>query len=178
MLVYCFIVSALIVLVSTLHLKWWDSTWAMILSSVLLGSLVTLMVQAWGAHQCAEGKPPGYIAFLGGTLAGAVPWCHSLSMAIRCWLAFSIAMMFVTLVGLLVSSYHSGGITGNPKLANGRFWHTTLSGQYPRGSMVGQHEQALMRCMRERIHQLTKGNQEEAKDAEDESEKDDSTQTP
>lgn len=155
MLFYCFMVSGLIVLISTTHLRWWKGRGAILTSSVLLGSLVTLMVLEWGGHECAEGKPPEYLAFVGGGLAGAVPWCRSFSMNIRRMLAFCIAMLFVTMVGLLVSSYHSVGITGNAKLANGRYWHTTLTGQYPRGSQVGQYEQALMRGLRERVHMLT-----------------------
>jgi len=113
------------------------------------------MVQKWGGHECAEGKPPEYLAFVGGGLAGAVPWCRSFSMNIRRMLAFSIAMLFVTMVGLLVTSYHSVDITGSAKLANGRFWHTALTGQYPRGAEVGQYEQALMRGLWERVHMLT-----------------------
>ena len=157
MLLYSFIVSALIVLLGMTHLKWWENRKAILIASLVVGSLVTIMIQAWGAHESGQGKPPTYLAFVGGILAGAVPWCQSFSIRIRRVLAFSIALLFVTLVGLLVSSYHSVGITGNPKLANGRYWHTALSGQYPRGSDVGQYEQALMRCLRERVYKETIG---------------------
>ena len=90
-------------------------------------------------------------------------------------LAFCIAMLFVTLVGLLVSSYHSVEVTGNPELANGRYWHTSLTGMYPRGAFAVQHDLALMVCLRERIYELTQSKEgepdeeqpDEAPDADD-----------
>lgn len=153
MLYLCFLVSALIVAAATTHLHWCRGRGAIVLSSLLLGTMVTVAVLIWGAHHCEEGRPPAYLPFVGGLMAGAVPWCRSFSIAIRRVLAFCISMLFITLVGLLVSSYHSQEITGNAEMANGRYWHTALTGMYPRGTHPGWRESALLDCLLERMEQ-------------------------
>jgi hypothetical protein len=50
--------------------------------------------------------------------------------------------------GHLTSSYHLDTVTGNPNYTSGRFWHTPLSGQYPRDrGKMKQYQQAQVAKM-------------------------------
>ena len=106
----------------------WTKAFASMFAFLVAADAFTLV----GSHLCNEGFPPLYLPFLFGIMAASLPWVPG-----RWRWAIPPALLVVILAGVytsdaLADSYHSPTVTGNPKSASGRFWHTPLTGQYPR----------------------------------------------
>lgn len=82
------------------------------------------------SHACDRGLPPAWLAYLfGGTLAalGAV----SPGRRAPAVLAVLIAIEGLWLRHRLMARYHEPGVIGVRQRADGRFWHSFLTGIYP-----------------------------------------------
>jgi hypothetical protein len=112
---------------------WWKrNLWTKAMVSVIAFVAVAYAFQFAGMHKCFEGRPPALLEYFVGAIAAALPW------ALGQWrLAVPVAFAIVFLTGTftaraLADSYHGPGVTGNPAFSSGRFWHTPVSGQFPR----------------------------------------------
>ena len=114
-------------------LLWWKNHWWVKAAiSVVLFIGAAYAFQFAGMHMCFEGSPPAVLEVLFGGLAASLPWL----LGRWKWpvpVAF-IAVFFTGtfLAGFLASSYHGEDVSGNPDFSSGQFWHTPISGQYPR----------------------------------------------
>jgi hypothetical protein len=114
-------------------LLWWKQNfWTKAFVSMVAFCVAAYTFLCAGSHLCNEGLPPLYLLFLFGIMAASLPWVLG-----RWRLTIPPALVAVILAGVytadvLADSYHSPTVTGNPKSSSGRFWHTPLTGQYPR----------------------------------------------
>ena len=102
------------------------------LSSFMLFVFSIPAVAFFGLHMCVEGNPPPFVIYATATLSASVPW---IIPAHPWWIRGLIAIILscgILTASYLTSSNHSESITGNPNYASQRFWHTFLTGQYPR----------------------------------------------
>ena len=89
-------------------------------------------MQGAGAHKCDEGTPPTLFLLLVVVPVAIIPWINWLNPWVMRGL-ISIAITFGLIwAGDLAHSYHGETITGNPAYSSGTFWHTPITGQYPR----------------------------------------------
>ena len=72
-----------------------------------------------------------------GAAAAIIPWIKSISVPYRRGIAGLTVFFGMVIAMLLTSSYHGKEVTGNPEYSNGRFWHTPITGQYPRSIQSG-----------------------------------------
>jgi len=124
--------SAVVVGVSVLPIWRWDTPWARFGSALLLFFGVALFSGMTGVHMCNEGGTPPFVMFAGGALASAVPFLFSgrrWRIAICAWMVCATTML---IAAHLTDIYHESEYTGNPAYSAGRFWHTPITGLYPR----------------------------------------------
>ena len=124
--------TVIILLAATSHIRRSSGAKGRAISSILLLPLTALAVSISGEHKCDEGSVPPFVALATAVLAAGVPWV----LRSRPWMMRGAAALVVLCGGIvesgLANSYHRDAITGNPSFASGRFWHTALTGQYPR----------------------------------------------
>lgn len=111
--------------------------WIKAIISVIMFIVAVFAFEAAGQHKCNEGNPPASLAYIMGMLAASLPWV----LARWVWIV-PIAFAMVVYAGThtadaLADSYHGEAVTGNPVFSSGRFWHTWISGQYPRDAKSG-----------------------------------------
>ena len=125
-------VCGVVLLISTTHLSP-DTKWGgRLISSVLIALLSFPLVAIVGFHHCDEGSPPPLIVLTPAILCAIFPWMRFLNVwIVRCLIAVVLSSGLLT-ASFLTSSYHLPDITGNPEYASERFWHTWITGQYPR----------------------------------------------
>ncbi len=144
-------IIAVVLLVTTTHLRKTSDRKDRAMSSIALFFITWILVGVSGMHMCQEGRSPSYLAFVFAFLASSMPWQRGLHpWTIRAL----IAVVFgsgISSSSYLASSYHQKEITGNPDYASARFWHTALTGQYPR-------DKAKMERKRMRDFPLTEKN--------------------
>ena len=122
-----------IVGVAITGLLWWRRDWwikAVVSLVIFVG--VAYPFQFAGMHKCYEGRPPNVLEYAFGIIAALLPWCFGN------W-KWPVPVGFVAVLFLgtftarsLAHSYHCTNVTGNPGFSSGRFWHSPISGQYPR----------------------------------------------
>lgn len=125
-------INGVILLLVTTHLRKTSQWRERAASSFAIFVFTTVVVGFSGMHMCDDGKLPSFVMFATGVVAGIFPWLYSAHP----WLIRGLIFLTIT-IGLvssriLITSYHSDSITGNPKYSSGRFWHTSFTGQYPR----------------------------------------------
>jgi len=124
--------NGIILLAATVHIRRSAGPKSRTLSSLLLLALTAMAVFILSQHACEEGTAPPFVVFGTAVIAAGCPWL----LPRRPW-AMRGAIAVVVSCGIVVAqdltnSYHRNSITGNPDYASGRFWHTSLTGQYPR----------------------------------------------
>jgi hypothetical protein len=124
--------TSFILVVATSHIQRSSGLMALTVSSVTLFTLTAFTMFMCGSHKCDEGGTPLSVIVTTGVLAASLPWV----LRGHPWLLRGIvaAAIFVgaNVASKLTHSYHRDDITGNPRHASGRFWHTPLTGKYPR----------------------------------------------
>lgn len=144
------IVSLVIVIIAMTHLQRWKGITSLSISSLIIFMLMFLMATAYGNHKCDQGSAPEYIAILSGAMGMIVPWIRKVSVWRRRCIVAAVSFVWISIGMFLTSSYHGEKITGNPKYSNGRFWHTALTGQYPRSVEPGGFQRMkIERMMKE-----------------------------
>jgi hypothetical protein len=103
-----------------------------IIISIVLFIVATIHFQLSGSHKCDEGSPPEFLSFIAGVVTATIPWLFTRWKWTRRIVIVVMLIACGAVSSILAHSYHGQYITGNPEFSSGRFWHTALSGQYPR----------------------------------------------
>lgn len=123
---------AVVILLSTTHLRKKSRKLGKAISSGLLLFLIPLHIYSMSGHLCDEGNAPIFIQFGFAAIGAALPWV----LPSYPWIT-RLAIVPILLVGggvasYLTATYHRDDITGNRSYSSGWFWHTPFTGQYPR----------------------------------------------
>ena len=155
--------SSVILAVATSHIRRSSGLMALAASSVTLFTLTAFTMFMYGSHKCDEGGTPLCVVVVAGFLTAALPW----GLRDHPWLlrVLVAAVIFVgaTVASKLAHSYHRDDITGNPRYASGRFWHTPLTGQYPRDeayTFKARHEREHQQKIKNTINSEQGGGEE------------------
>jgi hypothetical protein len=159
MLLYTLPFAAGIVAVSMSHLSWRKSALARVISSLLLFPLTWVMVYSFGNHLCDQGGAPAYISVTVAAFVTATPWLPSLSFWFQRLAAGTLILLGMFTTSMLASSYHGDDVTANPAYSDGHFWHTSISGQYPRSIPIGGLQALEQQRLNELLERLEKANQ-------------------
>ena len=118
--------------ISTVHIRQDSGTVARIFCTLMLLLLAAFTIFICGSHKCDEGDAPASIMLATAALTACLPWM----LRLHPWLMRAAVAVVIyagaTIASDLTHSYHRDDMTGNPRYASGRFWHTPLTGQYPR----------------------------------------------
>ena len=120
-----------------------SSKWPLRLLSLLFTLFLIGCVFATTDHMCDEGDAPLFLMLASSLSASIFP----LLFATRPWLCYGsvafIAFSSFCASAYLTASYHRDDVTGNPRYASGRFWHTPFTGQMPRAANQTSGEQGV-----------------------------------
>jgi len=131
-LAFLVIVNAIIIGLSLWPQRIWKNAIGLAYSSGILFLTVSFFVFTAGCHACDQGDPPLFVVLATATLAvlGNI-FIRKVRWLLLVWICAVSTLGMVT-TSRLANSYHRRDITGNAKYASGRFWHTPVTGQFPR----------------------------------------------
>lgn len=121
-------------ILSTTHLRKTSGKLAKSSSSVLLFVFIPFIMGWHSDHMCDQGDAPPFVRYSFGVIGASLPWIFGSHPWVVRGAVIPILLIGVPLASYLTASYHREDITGNPYYSQGRFWHTTFTGQYIRES--------------------------------------------
>lgn len=134
---------AVVILISTTHLRKRSGKVGKTVSSVLLLILIAFLIDSHSGHLCDEGRAPIFITFGFGAIGAALPWILPALPWVTRGTIIPLILIGEFVASFLTASYHRDDITGNRRYSYGWFWHTPITGQYPRDpSMTHKQRQA------------------------------------
>ena len=134
---------AVVILVSTLHLRKKSGKIGRATSSVLLLLLIAVIIDMKSSHMCDEGSAPFFVKYGFGICGAALPWLVPSHPWVTRGTVIPTILVGVFVARFLTESYHRDDITGNRAYSSGGFWHTPFTGQLQRDpNMTFERRQA------------------------------------